>query len=145
MPDFLFLPVPVRVLSDSRQHGTGSPLPIAFSSWYSFFQPDPVVRGKLSLAGDVREPVCSFSFVLVPDPDMGEEGDKIIRAWRAYHEKTLYEVRIETTISSLSKRNKRNTQFANQDLDHYEQCLYLPPSYPLMVECGCELVGFVEL
>lgn len=50
-------------------------------------------------------------FVLVPDPDMGipvrkTTQSKIIRAGKAYHEKTFYEVRIETTISSLSKRSK---------------------------------------
>lgn len=39
-------------------------------------------------------------FVLVPDPDMG------IPVRKVYHEKTFYEVRIETTISSLSKRSK---------------------------------------
>nr|YP_009045775.1 orf117 [Batis maritima]AIC83378.1 orf117 [Batis maritima] len=35
-----------------------------------------------------------------------EEGNTIIRARKAYHEKTFYEVRIETTISSLSKRSQ---------------------------------------
>lgn len=35
-----------------------------------------------------------------------EEGNTIIRARKAYHEKTFYEVRIETTIFSISKRSK---------------------------------------